>query len=431
MNKVFLITIDWVESVTKEGSKFNPAWPPLDLLNCASLLKQKGIASKVIDLRFDKLPKISKEDFVFITSSQLNKWLCPNTDLKSFFDVIKRLPKENLFVLGAHGTFFPKRMLIETRAKAIVRGEPEETVVEICSGKPLEEINGLSFAKKGKLINTPDRKLIDLNLPIPAYELIDIKKYFFEILGNNFVLLETSRGCPYNCEYCFKGMVGTKIRRKPIENVLKELEAVCRLGAKSLYFFDLEFTIDRAYAVELCQKIIDNKIKIDWACQTRADLVDFSLLDLMKRAGCKMVQFGLESGSEMVLKATNKNVTIKQVKEAVCLAKKAGLETLCYIMIGFPNETKADINATIKCAKEINPTYVSFNILTPYPNVFPGDKRFFPNCLKEHDYSELNKEKTRAFMEFYLRPSYILSRLVKPNLWRKQFKLFLSFTKRF
>lgn len=265
-NKIFLITINWGETVTKKGSKYNPTWLPLELLNSASLLKQKKFSPTIVDLRFEKLPLILKKDFVFITSCQLDKWLCPNTDLNPFFDAIKTLPKEKLFVLGAHGTFFPEKILLETGAKAVIRGEPEETIAEVCSKKPFETIN--------------------------------------------------------------------------------------------------------------------------------------------------------------------KNITISQVKAAVNMAKQVGMETLCFFMIGFPNETKEDVDATINCAKSINPTYVTFNILTPYPTVFPNENGFFPNCLKEHDYLELEKEKKRAFMAFYLRPSYVISRLFKPFLWRKQANLFLSFIRR-
>ena len=122
--------------------------------------------------------------------------------------------------MGAHGTVCPDEILEQTKAKAIIRGEPELTILDICRKIILKDIDGITFKDSGSVIHTKDRELLLLDdLPLPAFHLIDIRNYRDEILGNSFLLFEGSRGCPYSCIYCQKSMYGRQYRMKSPEKV--------------------------------------------------------------------------------------------------------------------------------------------------------------------------------------------------------------------
>jgi anaerobic magnesium-protoporphyrin IX monomethyl ester cyclase len=144
--------------------------------------------------------------------------------------------KSKLIVTGVHGTLDPAGILKLTGAGLLVRGEPEMTVTEIFEGKPISEIEGLSYFQDGRLVSTPDREPLDLNaLPLPDYGAVDLADYRYEFLGGRYALLQFSRGCPFDCIFCLKKMYGRGYRTKTPERFVQELDYVVnRAGARSV-----------------------------------------------------------------------------------------------------------------------------------------------------------------------------------------------------
>lgn len=272
---------------------------------------------------------------------------------------------------------------------------------------------------------------------MPAFRLLDFGYYRYEILGDRFALLETTRGCHYRCHFCLLKMYGKGYRRKDPDQVVREVTyLVGEAGARTGYFIDLEFTAAREYVWDLCERLIVAGLPFEWACQTRADYVDGPLLNLMKRAGCRLIHFGVESGSARVLAATNKRITLEQIERGVVEAKQAGIDQVCFFMFGFPGETQEDMDATITFAKRLNPTYASFHAVSPYRGTtlyeMSGSDELFPEVFsKEHDSDILQGIVNRAFQQFYLRPAVLWSRLCRMDLrlWRRQAALFLDFVR--
>jgi len=238
--------------ITKKGKRHNRIWPPLSLLYCATIAKKQGNQVKLLDLNVEDSSNIddfSKNfDLVFITSSTLDRWQCPNLSIEPVEKILKEIQHENLFLIGAHGTIMPEYFLKNFRIKAVILSEPEETVEEVCSGKDLSKIKGVVFKQESRFIKTESRPIIDMEkLPLPDYSLLpELKNYFYELLGHRLMLFEFSRSCPFQCIYCYKGMYSSKYRKKPAEQLFKEIEnAVVNFGVKNAYFIDLEFTINR------------------------------------------------------------------------------------------------------------------------------------------------------------------------------------------
>ena len=426
--KVLLINPPWEGYISRKGKIYNRKWPPLSLLNCASLLEKKSVKVELLDLNTapmepEEIRNICHNyDKIFVTSSPLHRWQCPNLDIEAFLKFMKEIEAHDLFIMGAHATIDPKGMLELTQAKAIIRQEPEFTVLDICEKSSLDQIQGIAFKRNDMIISTGNRNPVDLEtLPIPAYHLVDIKKYHYELLGNKVVLLETSRGCPFNCEFCLKVMYGEGIRKKTVNQVIKEIEYAIKLGAKNIYFIDLEFIIDKNFVSDLCEEITKRQFKINWCCQTRPDSVDNVILKKMKEAGCKLIHYGIESGSDRILEQINKKIELDQIIEGIRLTKEVGIEIACFFMLGFPDENKEEMMKTIGFAKKLNPTYASFHIVIPYSSTKLseqcGSKGPFPEvCSKIYSLQELNKITREAFIKFYLKPRYIFSNAFRFNL---------------
>ena len=443
--KVALINPCWDYPVTKKGGIYNRVWPPLSLANCAAMLEKEGFAVEIIDANAKRLSpeEIAKQvegfDKIFVTSSTLDRWQCPNTDIRPFLETVRVLG--NPFVIGAHGTVRPEEVLELTGAKAVIRGEPEETVLDICKADSLSKIKGITFKEDGKVISNADREPVDLDkLPMPAYHLLQVEKYHYELLGGHFMLFEASRDCPYRCIYCLKKMF-KKYRQKSAEKLILEVKnATENFNVKTGYFIDLEFTLNRKLVEELCDFLIEKNYDFRWCCQTRADTVDLPLLRKMREAGCTLIHYGVETGAERVMKLIDKGISLQKIEEGIRLTHTAKIESACFFMFGLPFETREDMEKTIQFAKKINPTYASFHVVIPYPGtaLFEmvkdslGDDLFPEAYTGKFSLDELKKIKNKAFMEFYLRPGYIISRVLKGDLSSlvRQFRLFLGYIRR-
>ncbi|MFH1386580.1 MAG: radical SAM protein, partial [bacterium] len=292
------------------------------------------------------------------------------------------------------------------------------------------------------IIRTAARPLIKNldELPFPAYHLVKIEKYspppglFFKkpIIG-----MITSRGCPYDCNFCADTIIWQgQCRMKKSQFVVDEMEyLVTKFGAKEIKFYDDTFTANRSRVVEICQEILKRKIDVLWRCGSRVDRVDLELLRLMKESGCCSITFGIESGSDEILEKMNKNITVKQIKNAVKAAKSAGIETKGYFILNYPGETIATTEQTIKLSGELNLDFAVFNLFLPYPgtkarkevessyqiepklwdkiDVSYGDQIYFYQDKLPAKY--LKSAYRRAGLGFYLRPRYILKSLLRIN----------------
>jgi len=444
--QIALIKPCWQYPIAGADHTYNRRWPPLDLLNCGAILQGDGHQVRIIDAQAEGLTpeqladRAGAAEMAFITSSALDRWQCPTLELAPLTAVAERVRSRvgKLFLLGFHGTVQPQAMLERTGVDAVVRGEPERTVQEIAAGKRWQEICGLTFRREGRTFSAPDRAPIDLTeLPLPAFELVDLSRYRYEVLGPRFVVLEGTRGCPYPCTFCSRVMQHRRYRHKTVEQLGREVEvAVGEHGARSIYFIDLEFTGSPKIARGISQFILERNIRVRWCCQTRADQVDEPLLRLMKRSGCRLIHFGVETGSRRIAELVKKQISIEQQRRGVAMAKRLGIDTLCFFLLGHPGESEAEMQATIRLAKEMNPTYASFHRVSPYQGTPLYDEHagesqeLFPAFAgSEQERKRVDRLVRQAFWSFYVRPRYALSRLCRSSplsLWR-QLRLFAGY----
>ncbi len=244
----------------------------------------------------------------------------------------------------------------------------------------------------------------------------------------------TSRGCPFSCIFCYKGVFGTKYRPRSPESVLAEWEHLVRkMRVDEISVVDDNLTLDAARVLDICDLIIKRKLVVPWTTPNgiRASPASLELYTKMKEAGCYRVYFGVESGDQAVLDFVRKKVSLDEIRKAFRLARQAGLETGAFFMIGNLSETEQTIDRTIKFAIELEPDYAQFTIATPYPGtrmyetiqnegsfLFDSweelasyDKSVFRH--KELNPDLVNRKYRQAFRSYYFRPRFVIRHLKK------------------
>ncbi len=434
---VLLVNPSWGGRVQRQ--RYNRRWPPLDLLNVAALLRADGFHVALRDARAtsiargDMAESVRWADLVIATTSPLDRWQCPNLDLQPLLEQAREIPREKLVLCGVHGTLFPESLMRFTGARMVIRGEPEDTAVALCralrQGASLTGVPSLSCLEGGKIEHHPSGSPVALSsLPVPAYDLTEPGHYEYELMGERTAILETSRGCPHRCVYCLKTMYGSSLRMKPAEQVAREIEAVLEQGYRSIYFMDLEFSLDPRRTLELCRTI--GPLSVQWCCQTRVDTVNAGLLEEMAKAGCGLIHFGIESGDPDVLKRIRKGITLRQVEDAVRWAREAGMATAGFFLPGLPREGPRAWKATEALARRLNPTYASFHIVTPYPGTELGEACHMDSPWweeKKTGNDALEGRLRRTYLRYYLRPGYWME-FLRRGAWRASgLRLFVQF----
>jgi len=431
--------------IKDRGIFYTKIWPPLSLAYGAALMEKSGRRAVIIDAHAERLgpgqvaERVRGVPMVFVSTSPLDRWQCPVNNIGNVYEVIgavRRLnPQSRIHITGPHGTTLPGKILRETEADDVILGEPEITVMEMAVGKDPGSLEGVARREDGRIVVRPKTRFMNLNeLPLPAFSLLPMKKYTFDFLGGDFTVLEGSRGCPYRCTFCYKDMYGP-FRSKTSRKLIEELAyAVDQFGVRNVYFADLSFTLNKKLVSEMCDFLIRRGARIRWACQTRLDLVDEEILRKMRDAGCRLIEFGVESGTETIVRRTNKYIPPKTITEGMRLVRKLGIETVAFMMFGLPEETEEDMRRSIRFVKKINPTYAAFNLTVPYteatnPGLFdPEAERgvFFPERWKTHSAQTLDRMLRRGMFSFYLRPRMLRALIRNPKAMFRKIGIFFA-----
>ena len=427
--------------------------PPLGLMYLAGYLSEKTDHQiKMIDcalenVTYEKMEKIVIEEKPMVVG--ITAMTFTLIDVFKTAEIIKKVDQNIKIVLGGpHVNIYPTETMNNKNINFLVLGEGEAPFKELLDNlddiEQLKQIKGLVFRDDDSIvINTGVRNLImDLDsVPHPKRDLLPYKKYYSIIAKKNpTTTMFTSRGCPYRCIFCDRPHLGKIFRARSAENVVSEMIEIKKMGIKEIFIYDDTFTIDRSRVVKICELILNKNIKLNWDIRARVNTIDEDLLKLMKLAGCERIHYGVEAGTEKILKILRKDITVEQVRTAFKLTKKVGIETAGYFMIGSPNETMDDIKETINLAKEIFPDYIHFSVLTPFPATelyFRGlqegvikndywrefalnpETNFKPSAWEENfKREELIKILIKVYREYYLSPKYIWKRIKELRNWQ-------------
>lgn len=366
--------------------------------------------------------------------------------------IVKNIKPDCRVVLGGvHPTAFPEKTIEESGADFAVTGEGEITFYEIVKGVAENNLNpkeilGICYRDKdGRIIKNKPRPYIE-NLdfiPFPARQLYDLKKYYSaptkKVSDEPMVTpILTSRGCAFKCVHCISNVLWSRVVRfRSADNVIAEIEeCVNKYGIREFNVLDDTFTLKKDRLMEICRKIIDKNLKIFWICFSRVNTIDEEMAEIMYKAGCRKISFGLESGSQKILDLMHKNATVKMGRKAVQAIRKHKIEAHASFMFGNLGETKETIRETINFAKSLDIDNATFFITSPLPGTYlykvAKEKGYINENTKWEEFAPLTNThpilvqdnvseaeliywQKKAFKEFYLRPKYIWHKL--KNIW--------------
>jgi anaerobic magnesium-protoporphyrin IX monomethyl ester cyclase len=234
----------------------------------------------------------------------------------------------------------------------------------------LHGIKGLAWRDGDEIVvNFPRPFIKDLDdMPIPLHDRLPLQKYRMPLIKGPFTFIVTSRGCPAGCTYCIKHVsYQYSARLRSPELMMEEMWRLKKLGIHNIHMYADLFTVNRDQVVDLCQRMIAEKIDIRWTCNSRVDYVDEEMLQLMAKAGNWLISWGIESGNEQILKHAHKGAYPDKAERALVWAKKAGIKNWGYFIIGLPGETEETIRQTIDFSKKLPLDIALFHVAAPYP----------------------------------------------------------------
>ncbi len=421
---------------------------PLGLASIAGVLEKHGFKITILDdylLRkgakyiADQISKLDA-DLIGIT--------CNLATVITTAEIVNELLPFNIPVVigGPEVTVNLERTLTRTKAPIGVCGEGEETMLELChllsnsalTIDNLKDILGIGYRlPDGEIKVNPARPLIrNLDeLPFLPMHLFPIDRYDRSKPELSVVpvdILNSSRGCPFNCAFCNNKYVwGRNYRVMSGSRVVNELEYLAaNYDTKGIFFREDHFTLNKKRVYEFCSEIKKRNVKIQWGCESRADALDEDMIRAMKEAGCLSIWFGVESGSSRVLKMLNKNIDLDQVELVFKLCKKNKIQVGASVMIGIPGQTLEENYETLKFVKKLDPDYAYFNTFVGYPKtdmydiivekglIYQKWEEFILPNSEVLTWPEKVRFKERAELRFNTRPKVLLRHIKRMGIKR-------------
>lgn len=424
---------------TQEGGVWTTLWPPISLANIGAVLERDGHEVEAMDAASLGYPREQLLSDIAAHPPDAVVWSTGTpsiaVDLALADEIRACAPDSRTAVFGTHVTALDESSLEQTPGlDAIFRNEPEATVSEWVSRledrSSWSSIQGLSYRDAAGFHRNPDRPFLsDLDaLPDPAWHLFDLDVYRLPLKGTRFLMVTPHRGCPYPCSYCTaQTFYGAKLRRRSIERVRDEIERNVKVhDVREHFFWSDTFTIDKRYVLDLCEAI--EPLGVTWASNSRVDTLDDELAAAMRKAGCWMLSFGIESGDQALLDAVGKRAEVEQAEQAVATAKRAGIKVAGHFVLGLPGETAESLDKTLALAKRLPLDFEQFYCAVPFPGSrlydearekgWLGDAPFdqfrqdealleLPGLSPE----EVMKYRERAYRRFYSRPRVAIGAL--------------------
>jgi len=364
-------------------------YPPLGTLYAAALMRENNYDVSLFDTMFasgpeEVSPAIVKNspDFFVIYDDGFNYLtkMCLTNMRAAAFSMCKTAKAEGCMVIvsSSDSTDRYGEYLVEG-ADFVIIGEAEHTLLELTEHienglDDYSDILGLAFKKNGEIIKTPGRPVLkDLDtLPLPAWDLIDMELYrqtWLKNAGYFSLNMSTTRGCPFKCNWCAKPIYGNRYNSRSPENVVAEIKLLKeRYQIDHIWFCDDIFGLKPGWVAELARLLEKEEISIRFKIQSRADLlVHEDTVKALAASGCENVWIGAESGSQKILDAMDKGITVGQIREATLKMKEEGIKPSFFIQFGYPGELKDDIRLTINMINDLLPFEIGISVSYPLP----------------------------------------------------------------
>ncbi len=376
--RVTLVFPPWIARADNYRGLLQNTLPPLGILSIASYLEEHRYDVRVIDIQVEQLDgkgfvRRLREDPPDLVGITVLTTMAVSAHRAARL-VKEHFPACRVICGGVHAEVLPQEMLANCAIDAVVRGDGEETMLEIAQGKPWREILGLSYrdGRDGRRLVHNSPRPVEMNLdkyPFPAYHLVPMHRYFPAIgTYKNLPAINMlmARGCPGKCTFC--NSADTVLRTRSAERVVEEIEYLNRrFGIRQVQFYDDTFTVMRRNVETFCRLMIQRKVPVSWSAYARADCFNASLARLMKQAGCHQVLLGVETGDEEIARRLGKTIPLEKTRDVVRIARAEGLDVRASFIVGNAGETPETLARSLAFSLELDPDLVQWNINTPYP----------------------------------------------------------------
>ena len=415
--------------------------PPYTLALAASLLREAGCEVRLVDATAERLSiddviaRLDRERFVPTLI------IFPTTTPTLDADVaaiagLKQRYGAPMFCFGPHASTAPAlSMARATLVDGMFVGEPEDAIVQLAlldSAGRVGEVDSLTW-RAGTTV-MPHRSHGSFasfaTMPYPSWDLVALDRYALPLVDKRYVIVETSRGCPYTCDFCVAPIhQGHKFRDRSAMSIVDEIERTHReFGVDFFYLWGDTVTLNVKSFTAFCDELIGRNLPIQWFGNARADnLTDPAFVHRLKKSGCWMLALGIESESDDVRKNMVKRLERQKIQAAFKNMRDAGIRSFAFFIFGYPGETLKTMDQTIEYAIELDPDFANFYPAVPYPGT-----ALYEKCIREsllpseamHDWSKMEYSYyllrgngldqqvvmtaiNRAKRRFFLRPGYI------------------------
>lgn len=357
--------------------------PGMGVLVLAALARQRGYRVHLDDAKAHGTPieevaqRIARlrPDYLGLSATTISV-----TNAARIATRVKELVPGVMTILGgAHVSAIPERTLDAFPSIDYgVVGEGEVSLFDLLArleaGVPIDSVAGLAYRRAGRVHANPRAPYIDdLDaLPPPAWDLLPdfphrFRPTLFSYPRTPVATLITSRGCPFSCTFCDRSTSGRRGRMHSVESVLRLCGMLAERGVRHINFLDDLFTVRKQRVIDLCHAFLDHGFTFTWSCNSHPNLLDFSTMQLMRRAGCWQIAYGIESGSQRVLDVVKREVRIPRMRETLRMTRAAGIRAKGYLMLGHPTEGFDSLAETAAFLREVELDLCQITKFTPYP----------------------------------------------------------------
>ncbi|HEV3484883.1 MAG TPA: radical SAM protein [Vicinamibacterales bacterium] len=410
--------------------------PPYTLALAATLLRNAGCDVRLIDATAERLSMnqvIARLDSEGFSPSLI---VFPSTTPTLDADVteigrLKRRYGAPMFCFGPHAsTAAAESMTRAANVDGMFVGEPEDAIVQVATLPSLDalgEVPNLTWRTAAGAV-VPHRAHGSysgfLDMPFPAWDLLALDRYSLPLVDKPYIIVETSRGCPYTCDFCVAPIhQGHKFRERSAKALVDDIERSYReLGIEFFYLWGDTVTLNVKTFTAFCDELIARKLPIQWFGNARADnLTDPAFVHRLRRAGCWMLALGIETESDDVRKDMVKRLERQKIQTAFKNMRDAGIKSFAFFIFGYPGETVESMDRTVDYAIELDPDFANFYPAVPYPGTALWDK-----CVREGLIDATNADWSRMEYSYYLlRGNGLDERVVMTAINRAKRRFFL------
>jgi radical SAM superfamily enzyme YgiQ (UPF0313 family) len=439
--------------------------PPYTLALLASMLRGAGCDVRLVDLTAERRPvedligRLDREGFkptliLFpSTTPTLDPDVAELAKLKTHFGA-------PIFCFGPHASTTPQASMERApEVDGMFVGEPEDAALALARLDSLDQLSTIPSLtwRPSTPLGTGGTTVFPhtaqgsysgfATMPYPAWDLVPMRLYSLPLVNRPYVIVETSRGCPYSCDFCVAPIhQGHKFRERSPKSLVDEIEKSYRdFGIDFFYLWGDTVTLNVKTFTAFCDELVARNLPIQWFGNARADnLTDPAFVRRLRKAGCWMLAMGIETESEEIRKDMVKKLERVKIQTALNNMRDAGIRSFAFFILGYPGETLSTIEHTIEYAIELDPDFANFYPAVPYPGTALYDKVVRDGMLVDEDWSRMEYSYyllkgngldehvvmdaiNRAKRRFFMRPSYISSRLgdmmklavTKPAIFRQ------------